>query len=176
MSVSRKCKRCDRPCRARVAYCEYHWLMRQPAHFQTTAADLRLENAPAVKVPAGPDEKFCEGCLTAVPRFYWNGGLCKGCSSRKRHAVRVEEVYGITGAQYNQLLTSQGGRCYICGEKPGKIRLAVDHNHKTGEVRGLLCKRDNHRLLGAAKEDPEILRRAADYLENPPARSVLVLG
>jgi hypothetical protein len=77
---------------------------------------------------------------------------------------------GITLEQYNELLERQGGGCAICGklsseEYNGKF-LHVDHDHKTGKVRGLLCNDHNHGL-GQFHDDPVLLRRAADYLERP---------
>lgn len=74
--------------------------------------------------------------------------------------------YGLTVAEWEAMLEAQGGVCAICGEpETAKNRtvLAVDHDHATGRARGLLCHRCN-RLLGHAGDDPEILRRAADYL------------
>lgn len=57
---------------------------------------------------------------------------------------------------------AQGGRCLLCGEvKP----LAVDHDHVTGAVRGLLCKGCNTGI-GLLREDPMLLRAAARYLES----------
>jgi hypothetical protein len=50
--------------------------------------------------------------------------------------------------------------------------LAVDHDHKTGEVRGILCSSHN-RAIGYNHDSPEAFRSLADYLENPPARAVL---
>ena len=47
--------------------------------------------------------------------------------------------------------------------------LALDHDHKTGAVRGYLCQRCNHDLLGAAYDNVDILRAAVRYLETPPA-------
>lgn len=51
--------------------------------------------------------------------------------------------YGITLQEYNDLLQSQDGKCGICSKFPSNKRLAVDHNHITGEVRGLLCDNCN---------------------------------
>lgn len=78
----------------------------------------------------------------------------------------LKSLYGITDAEYDRLLESQGGRCAICRGLPygrGK-RLHVDHNHETKMVRGLLCTGCNAGL-GRFKDQPAVLRRAADYLE-----------
>lgn len=67
------------------------------------------------------------------------------------------------------MLKVQGGACAICRRATGKTRrLAVDHDHQSGQVRGLLCKPCN-RLLGHARDDVEFFERAGDYLSEPPA-------
>lgn len=53
---------------------------------------------------------------------------------------------GITEAEYDERLAAQNGGCAICGATPKKRRLHVDHDHKTGHVRGLLCHRCNRVL------------------------------
>lgn len=82
----------------------------------------------------------------------------------------LKRKYGITEEDYEDLKLSQNGRCAICRNKPRTRALAVDHDHKTGEIRGLLCSRCNHGLLGHAYDSVEMLKRALDYLENPPAK------
>lgn len=72
--------------------------------------------------------------------------------------------YGITCDDYDRMLVEQYGCCKICGKRPGKRRLHIDHDHDSGAVRGLLCQNCNH-LLGNAKDSPDILRLAASYLE-----------
>jgi hypothetical protein len=89
----------------------------------------------------------------------------------KKHSTYIEKTYGITGDQYEALLAHQGGVCFICQKRPVSKRLAVDHDHRSGVVRGLLCRRDNHRLLGSANDDVAVLLRAVEYLNNPPAFS-----
>lgn len=88
----------------------------------------------------------------------------------------VERTYGITDEEYDALLKYQGGRCYICQRKSNSKRLAVDHDHETGEVRGLLCPDDkrgcNHAILGNIR-DLAMAKRIVTYLEDPPARKVL---
>ncbi len=96
---------------------------------------------------------------------------CRSCYSTYLHEQRIGTLYGLTLEDYERLFDLQGGRCAICECQPRTRRLAVDHDHVTGEVRGLLCTRCNHKLIGAARESSAILRRAAWYLDNPPALS-----
>ena len=56
--------------------------------------------------------------------------------------------YGITLEQYNKMLKAQGGVCVLCGHPPKKMRLAVEHCHKTKRVRGLACFYCNKYLIG----------------------------
>lgn len=51
--------------------------------------------------------------------------------------------------------------------------MAVDHDHKTGMVRGILCARCNHDILGHARDEIEFFERAIEYLKSPPAISVI---
>jgi hypothetical protein len=81
--------------------------------------------------------------------------------------------FGLDDAEYVALLQSQGGVCAICCRPPQKIRLHIDHNHKTGVIRGLLCSWCNHRLLTGARDSVEVLRSAVRYLEAPPAVEVV---
>lgn len=67
-------------------------------------------------------------------------------AKRRREWERALQTrYGITVEDYERMLAEQGGRCKVtdCRRLPGKRRLDVDHNHQTGEVRGLLCRRCN---------------------------------
>jgi hypothetical protein len=100
------------------------------------------------------------------------GRICTSCQSVSRskstHEVRVMATYGLGPGEYDALFAAQGGRCAICGGTR-RDRLDVDHDHKTGLIRGLLCRNDNRRLLTAARDSPVALRAAADYLERPPA-------
>ena len=84
-----------------------------------------------------------------------------------KQVVRKENIkraHGITIDDYNKLFEKQGGVCAICFEKPIKRRHAVDHNHSTGKIRGLLCHNCNM-ALGLLKESPELLDRAKAYLK-----------
>lgn len=117
---------------------------------------------------------WCAQCKTFVPLGERaRNGYCKPCARDAVFRYTIERKYGIDLVTYQRLLEGQDGRCAICQNRPKKQRLAVDHNHKTKEVRGLLCGRCNYRLLGSAHEKVELLQRAIAYLTNPPARKVL---
>jgi hypothetical protein len=76
-------------------------------------------------------------------------------------------LYGLTLDQYDALVAEQRGLCAICGEPPAKgrgRRLVVDHDHQTGEIRGLLCGLCNV-ALGYLREDPKLFERAKAYLD-----------
>ena len=77
----------------------------------------------------------------------------------------IKRTYNIDLNKYNSLLSEQQGVCAICKKEcvSGR-RLAIDHNHDTGEVRGLLCCKCN-RGLGNLNDDLELLRQAVLYLE-----------
>ena len=75
-------------------------------------------------------------------------------------------TYGISLEQYEELKANQGNKCAICGGKGKGIQevLDVDHDHKTGKVRGLLCSKCNSGL-GMLQDNPHILKSALQYLE-----------
>lgn len=82
-------------------------------------------------------------------------------------------THGLRPAQYARMLRDQGGTCAICPareSKPGAgNRLAVDHDHRTGKIRGLLCAIHN-RVLGLCEDNPRQFEAMALYLHRacPP--------
>jgi len=101
---------------------------------------------------------------------------CKICqrknARRTRHSAHLKATYGISISDYDSMLRLQCGVCAICGGGTSKNFLATDHDHATGEVRGLLCANCN-KVLGRFRDRAGTFRRAADYLDSPPARKVL---
>ncbi len=93
---------------------------------------------------------------------------CKDCAS----AIRVYNKYKITPSEYSAMFSQQNGRCKICNlpettvdTRYGRTRtLSVDHDHKTGKIRGLLCEQCN-RALGMLKDNRLLLEKAILYLE-----------
>ena len=160
--------------------CKWHWLLSQGMDIQELYAEKRLKvyraggepdvaRRPKSEWPEG--KRWCSGCQSYVPLFYVGGSRCKACDSKASHRARVEKVYGIEAADYDRLFELQGGRCFICQRRSPSRRLAVDHDHESGEVRGLLCpdpdRGCNHAILGNIK-DLAMARRIVEYLEDPP--------
>lgn len=169
---------CEYPKFAGKQRCFWHYALAQPIEWQVARADARKAEStstpPVTRVPAAlwPEgERWCSGCQHFVPLFYCTGSRCKACASRAAHASHVQREYGIDAATYEALLAWQHGRCYICRRAPRKRRLAVDHNHQTGVVRGLLCADNdrgcNHAILGNITS-LDMARRIVEYLERSP--------
>lgn len=172
---------CERKKKKGVHRCSWHWLERQPIERQVSAARWRLRRAQErpgfehrARVPKTewPENgRWCSGCQSFVPLHYTRGSRCRACASQAAYASHVEKTYEITAEERDELERWQGGRCYICGQVPRSRRLAVDHDHETGAVRGLLCAADEwgcnvalRRLLG----DVDMARRALAYVEQAP--------
>ncbi|MBL0320503.1 MAG: endonuclease VII domain-containing protein [Alphaproteobacteria bacterium] len=81
-----------------------------------------------------------------------------------RSAVAIERKYGLTQEQHIEKIKEQDNSCAICGKKDEGRVLCVDHDHKTGKVRGLLCTNCNVGL-GNLKDSIQILQAAIGYLK-----------
>jgi hypothetical protein len=108
---------------------------------------------------------YCRTCNTEYQREY--RATVNG--RRKSKSVQLKAKYGITLECYEEMHDEQKGLCAICGNPEsaasnigGEKLLAVDHNHETGEVRGLLCQACNVGL--GHFTTPERLMAAASYL------------
>jgi len=80
--------------------------------------------------------------------------------------LHMKRAYGLDFKDYERMLEEQNGVCAICSSPPPnnrKTRLAIDHCHKTGKVRGLLCDKCN-RSIGLLKDDVSVLKSAIKYL------------
>jgi Recombination endonuclease VII len=90
----------------------------------------------------------------------------------KQQTYRLKTDYGISFEEYTEILAQQGGVCKICRQpeqlktKNGKVKLlAVDHDHETDKIRGIICNGCN-RAIGYIFNDPSIARAIAEYLED----------
>lgn len=100
--------------------------------------------------------------------WYWAN------KDRAKHAKRLHKMlryYGLTGPGYDAIFEAQGGACRICAKTPEQLGddLVVDHDHATGQVRGLLCRRCNIGL-GHFEDSCALLGAATDYLDEHVAR------
>lgn len=157
----------------------------QPEYAQVLLLSPRQygKNAFGPPIEVWPEgQAWCRICTTFRPRTDFTkratkkglAPVCRPCESNQRFVAHLATKFdGMTVAEYDALFLYQEGRCAICGTKPKSKRLAVDHDHKTGAKRGLLCKRCNHDLLGAAHDSVELLETAIRYLREPPASRAL---
>lgn len=129
--------------------------------------------------------RTCPSCRESLPLSAFHKSArnrdgvqtyCKRCQRENanpavRQGAHFKTRYGITRAQYDEMLARQDGCCGICGgrvDANDRRRLHVDHDHETGAVRGLLCGSCN-RGLGSFKDDIDRLRKAVKYLEGQVA-------
>ncbi len=84
--------------------------------------------------------------------------------NKYRTISHLFNTYGLTLSNYIELKCEQKGLCKLCGMINNGWALAVDHDHKTGKVRGLLCDNCNTGI-GMLKDSPELLKKAINYLE-----------
>ena len=108
--------------------------------------------------------------------YHVNGG--REHQKLNSYRLLLKRNYNLTLEQYNIMLKNQSGLCVICGKPElfkinGKdvARLSVDHNHKNGQIRELLCGSCNTGL-GCFKDNPILLRNGANYLEKHGAISL----
>jgi len=83
--------------------------------------------------------------------------------SARAHERHVQKTYGLAPGEYAQRFAAQDGRCAVCGRR-SRRRLAVEHSHITGTVRGLVCGLCNRDVLGPLDGDPARIQRAIDFL------------
>ena len=110
--------------------------------------------------------KLCSMCKKEKPQAAFSvdtrrwdrlACYCKSCTRK----TRLKRVYGLSGEQYEEMVRRQKGLCKICGQAPDKRGLCVDHDHITGDVRGLLCIRCNL-LLGFVESDGKPIAEMID--------------
>jgi hypothetical protein len=103
----------------------------------------------------------CKNCLSEKARIY-----------RKENKEKVRDTqyrytYGISLQEYNELAQEQNNCCAICGihaKHTHNSKLVVDHDHDTGEVRGLLCSKCN-KGIGLLQDNSDFCNSAAEYLK-----------
>ena len=105
--------------------------------------------------------KECDKKASAV--HYRTNSEYRKRSLQRSRTHGLKKRYGISEEQYNEMFNRQNGVCAICKTNEGQKQLAVDHDHKTGIIRKLLCMNCNT-AIGMFKDDPELLQAAISYL------------
>jgi hypothetical protein len=106
---------------------------------------------------------WCKACSKEYAATYYRNNAEK--LKRGMYASSLRRLYGISPEQVEELLERQSHSCAICGAAFGSQTPHIDHNHATGEVRGLLCHKCNT-ALGLFMDDPVNIRAALGYLES----------
>ncbi|MFG3283609.1 endonuclease VII domain-containing protein [Streptomyces sp. NPDC048111] len=131
------------------------------------------------KVDVPPGCKECRSCGEVKPHSEWHRNVtasdglstrCKACRAIEGRAGHLKRQYGITEDDRDRMIAVQKGLCVICLSVPA---VHVDHCHKTGRVRGVLCFNCNS-AIGKLGDDPDTVRRAAAYLEGNSWKPTLV--
>ena len=135
------------------------WRLKNPEKVRASNRRTRLKNKDAIQarqkewVNKNPEKR-----RAAYLKYY----------EREKANIRdrqIRRLFGITLEEYNERLIAQNNTCALCGGGPdakGKM-FAIDHDHKTGKIRGLLCRGCNVGM-GNLKDDPELLEKAARYI------------
>ena len=151
------------------------WLQRAAEYVEPLSSSVSEESA-----TYGAPMKICRDCgenkrLEDFPRNRNSGDgrhcYCKPCHNARGRETKarlygnsrhyhLSQKYGIGAPEVSELIKQQGGTCAVCRERPAE---QVDHDHQSGRVRGVLCGGCNAGL-GQFGDDPDIIRRAIEYL------------
>lgn len=126
---------------------------------------------------SGAPKQYCEDCVAesirAAQRAYYRRNISARQATTRRS--RLKRQFGITPEDYDLMLAAQAGGCALCGaiesDSYKDRRFYVDHDHASGAIRGLLCGPCNLGI-GQLKDDPCLLRAAAEYIERNRLRLV----
>ena len=110
----------------------------------------------------------CRYCREEMsPEYTRAGRFRRACAACRASRVQPQARIGLSIRDYDLMLEKQGGGCAICGSLTnGGRAMAVDHDHVTGAIRGLLCMHCNLGL-GQFRDEPALLQAAIHYLGNP---------
>jgi hypothetical protein len=122
------------------------------------------------KEPIGPSNWYWKESIPSKDPAKWQK-VWREHNPDKVKNMQLRKMYGITFDEYKTMLEGQRHKCAICNNpetavdaKGAERFMAVDHCHKSGKIRALLCAACN-KSLGGFKDDPKLLRKAAEYLE-----------
>lgn len=137
----------------------------------TKCGETKPTDGFSLRSDTGRYRSACKDCHNKanLDRYYTNETTKE--AHRKASRKHSLKKYGLTQEQYDKMYAEQDGRCAICSceishtSEDRYLSSCVDHNHKTGKVRGLLCW-DCNVGLGKFFDNPEIIRNAISYLQS----------
>ncbi|AKJ71905.1 endonuclease [Tsukamurella phage TIN4] len=134
------------------------------AHYRVPADTPARQRMKRREEAAKRGIKICSTCdLEKDPEEFYEGeSRCKPCCSKRASNYKRRTKNFWTEEEYQKAYKEQSGCCFSCGDYHEK--LVGDHCHQSNKARHLLCNRCNL-MIGLAKEDPEVLRNAAQYCE-----------
>jgi hypothetical protein len=166
-------------------YCKIHANERALRSRESRRTTPRVMRRPPEGTVIPDGHKWCPDCgdvlhlrhfVRSIASASGYSAYCKPCHNARSQASRTKvggsrsyhltRRYGMTAAEADHMLEQQGGLCAVCRTAPAQH---VDHDHVNGAVRALLCFNCNGGL-GQFRDDPELLRAAADYVEFHIAR------
>ncbi|MFF4119886.1 endonuclease VII domain-containing protein [Streptomyces sp. NPDC001714] len=186
---AKHCRRCERDlppaafardknrCDGLQVYCRECVAEYSAAHYRRRREAVGKTVREKVDVPAG--HKRCPQCEVVKPHSEWErnktstdgwASYCRACRAERNRVSYFKRKYGLTEVERDALIASQRGVCCICLSAPAAH---VDHCHETGRVRGVLCFSCNA-ALGQFKDQPDVIRRAAAYVEGNVWKPTLV--
>lgn len=163
-------KRCGNPLQVRTGICDLPIKKCHSCGFLKKIDEFGMHKGRGHHLPR------CKKC-TAIYKKEWNRSYCKNYyqkSKAQRRGQALKQKFGISNREYEVMWLKQTGVCAICFRPETKIdcknlgkikKLAVDHDHKSGKVRGLLCSACNL-AIGQFKESKYNLLNAIKYLSN----------
>jgi len=151
LSKFTKQKECKDGVRSICKHCDKEW-----------RANYYLNNKEKIKKSVSQWQKENRVLVYARKKSYYKKHPIK--RKQYQRLCNLKYKFGMTVNDYNKILKNQNYTCAICHKKESKQKhLSVDHNHKTGKVRGLLCSNCNN-TLGLLYEDIKILKSMITYL------------
>lgn len=160
---------CSRTCRDKLE------TTNDAPHAKVREFECRLCGTTFSKLSTSGHNYFCDSCLplaaeARAERKNANRRVDANPQAKsKNFANNLRQNYGMTVEQHAAMVKAHGNRCAICGEPPkpdgvrAASRLHVDHDHTTGQLRGLLCNHCN-RGIGAFRDRPDLMELAISYL------------
>src|SRR5262245_35888094 len=163
MSWTNYCLYCSMPFEVRSAsrlerskYCSHSCRQK----YRIEYGDLKNQDLTKLRKPTGTKDDFkekdCEYCFNSYKPTSSKQRWCIECAPDESARALLQR-YGITFSDRDELIERQGNKCALCSGDPR----VVDHDHRTGKIRGILCYSCNLKL--SALEDKEWLKRAEEY-------------